>query len=174
MPTTNHIPTVLENNIRWHIEQIAVQVGHADRVKGRAKSGYYKVAILLAAAVVEALAHIILVRELNKGVALPKGPWECYESHSLPQSYQSGTQLLAICKRRQSIFKLTKKTDFAIVNKISYDLNIFSNAFFKRLEWIRATRNNIHLQGLDRIDRSYTKRQLDSVGYAIDKLIDKI
>ena len=47
-------------NVSWNLEQIAVQVGHAEKVKGRARSGYYKAAIILAASIVEALAYKIL------------------------------------------------------------------------------------------------------------------
>lgn len=168
------MPDIFKANIEWHIELIAVQIGHADKVYGRAKSGYYKVAILLAAAVVEALAHSILKNELAKGIAPPLNSWECYECYDLPQTYQTHACRLAICKRRQSTFQLTEKTDFLRVNKVSQDLHIFSNSFFQKIESVRTMRNRIHLQGLDQIDRSYTKRQLDSVGDVIDKLIDKI
>ena len=143
-------------------------------MRGRAKTGYYKVAILLEAAVVEALAHHILKIKIQGGASIPNGPWECYECYTLPQIYQQGVDKLAICKRRILVFRLTNKTDFAKVNKICKDLNIFSNSFFKKIERIRTMRNRIHLQGLDQIDRSYTMKQVDSVGYVINKLIDKL
>lgn len=174
MPNGRRFPPVLKENIMFNIELIGVQVRNALRVQGRARSGYYKVAILLAAAIAEALAHQVLKMRLESGTAPPNNPWECYECHDLPQSHQQATFKLAICKRRQLPFDLTARTDFARVNKVCLDLGIFSEQFFRKIERVRDLRNRIHLQGLDQVDRSYTKRQLMSVSYVLNKLLDKL
>ena len=174
MPQVEQIPATLRANVNLVLNQIVIQVRHADNVRGRARSGYYKVAILLAATVVEALAHSILKLKLNDGATPPLGGWECYESYNLPKSHQPTTHLLSVCKRRKSVFRLTNKTDFVRVNETCRDLGIFSSNFFQKIDRVRIMRNRIHLQSLNRVDSSYTKKQLDSVGYVINKLIDKI
>ena len=60
---------VFDKNVEWNLVQIAVQVGHAEKVRTRARSGYYKSAIMLAAAIVEALAYKIL--EKNSLMDMP-------------------------------------------------------------------------------------------------------
>ena len=167
---------ILKANVIWHFELIGVQIKHADTVKGREKSGYYKVAILLASATAEALAHAVLRAKLAEGILPPSGGWECYESYFLPDSHQNQNTpfRLSICKRHKVIFELTDKTDFIRVNEVSKELGIFSEAFFKKMEKVRKMRNKIHIQSLDSVDRSYNKEQLDSIGYVVNKLIDKL
>lgn len=174
MSQPGQLSTTLKANVSLVLGQIAIQVRHATKVRGRARSGYYKVAILLAATVVEALAHSILKSKLDGGARLPPGGWECYESHDLPASHQPTGHRLSICKRRQLPFQLTNKTDFIRVNEACRDLGVFSGAFFKKVDRVRTMRNRIHLQSLNRVDSSYTKSQLDSVGYVVSKLIDKV
>ena len=81
----NMVPTetdVFWENIHWNIDQIAVQQAQAEKVNGRAKSGYYKAAILLASSVVEALAYKLLEQEIARlpEDRLPLQDWECFES----------------------------------------------------------------------------------------------
>ncbi|HKC14489.1 MAG TPA: hypothetical protein VKC89_00775 [Patescibacteria group bacterium] len=170
MPLT----ATLKSNIEWNIVQISLQINHANSVNGKAKSGYYRVSILLAAAVAEALAHTLLKDKLDGGMIPPDEGWECFETHDLPDSHQPTTHRLSVCKRRKLPFQLTNKTDFVKVNKISKDLGIFSNAFFVKMDKVRILRNKIHLQSLTIVDRSYNKDQLDSIGYVIGKLLNKI
>lgn len=174
MPSVVRISDTLRGNIDFSIKQIIAQTVHAKSVKGRARSGYYKVAILLAAAIAEALAHTILKEKLDGGVTPPPGAWECYECHDLPPSHQPTTHHLSICKRRRTLFQLTYNTDFIRANEMCRDLGIFSNAFYKKMERVRTTRNRIHLQSLSSADRSYNKKQLDSISNVVNKLIDKV
>jgi hypothetical protein len=159
-------------NVKWNLEQIAVQVGHAERVKGRARSGYYKAAIVIAASIVEALAYKIL--EKNKILEMPLEDWECKNSHLLPENFvvSSGSRL-SICERIQQKFLLTKFTDFKKVNEICLKLKLFSKKFFNKIEKVRKLRNKIHIQGLDAIDRSYRKKELEFVSSVINELLSK-
>lgn len=160
------------DNINWNIDQISVQTSHAESVKGRARSGYYKAAIILAASVVEALAYRLL--EVNQGKEMPFEDSDCYESITLPASLlpdQAGYNLM-ICKRTKKRFKLESRTDFSKVINISFKLSLFSHKFKLKLDKIRELRNKVHIQGLKDTDRSYTKKELESVSYAINKLIE--
>ena len=90
-------------NVQWNLEQVAVQVGHAERVKARARSGYYKSAIILAAAITEALAYKLL--EQNNNLEMPLEDWQCIHSNFLPQTYKSTKgNTLSICERIQPRF----------------------------------------------------------------------
>lgn len=115
-------------NVKWNLEQVAVQVGHAEKVKGRARSGYYKAAIMLAASIVEALAFKILSKSK---LEMPLGDWQCKNSSFLPIFCQSKNKnRLSVCERIQPIFKLERKTDFKKVNEVCLKLGIFSQKSF--------------------------------------------
>jgi hypothetical protein len=164
---------VFKKNVQWNIEQIGVQVGHAERVKARARSGYYKSAIILAAAVVEALAYKLLEQKSN--LAMPLEDWKCVNSQFLNASFKSERgERLCICERIRPKFKLDNKTDFIKVNKICLDLKIFTRQFFDKIEKVRKLRNKIHIQCLSCLGRSYTKQELEFVSSIMDKLLAKI
>lgn len=160
-------------NVQWNLEQIAVQVGHAEKVKTRARSGYYKSAIILAAAIVEALAYKIL--EENNTSKMPSEDWQCIRSSFLPQYYKSNNgERLSICERVKPQFKLSKQTDFKKVNEVNFALKTFSKKLFNKIEKVRKLRNKIHIQGLDNLDRSYTKQELESISSVMNELLSKI
>lgn len=160
-------------NVQWNLEQVAVQVGHAERVKTRARSGYYKSAIILAAAIVEALAYKIL--EQNNSLEMPLEDWRCVRSNLLREQYKSDKgERLSICERVQPRFKLNRQTDFKKVNEICLDLKLFSKKFFNKIEKVRKLRNKIHIQGLSDLDRSYRKSELEFISSVMNDLLSKI
>lgn len=160
-------------NVQWNLEQVAVQVGHAERVRTRARSGYYKSAIILAAAIVEALAYKIL--EQGNSLEMPLEDWQCVRSSFLSQQYKSNRgERLSICERIKPKFKLSKQTDFKKTNEVCLALKIFSKKLFDKIEKIRKLRNKIHIQGLDNLDRSYTKSELEFISSAMNELLDKV
>ncbi len=163
---------IFKQNVNWNIDQIAVQVAQAEKVKGRAKSGFYKAAIILAASVIEALAFKLL--ETNEKLEMPLEDWDCVESNPLPKKYIIDGAQLSICKRVQQKFKLKKHTDFKKVNEVAQKLNIFSKSFFNKIEKVRELRNKIHIQGLNRPDRSYTKKELEFISSVMVELLDKL
>ncbi len=159
-------------NIKWNLEQIVVQFRHAEKVKGRARSGYYKAAIMLAASVVEALAFKVLS---GSNLKMPLGDWQCKNSSFLPEFCQSKNGCkLSVCERNQTVFKLERNTDFKKVNEICLEIKIFSEQFFKKIEKVRILRNKIHIQGLGNIDRSYTKMELEFISSVMAELLNKL
>jgi hypothetical protein len=161
-------------NVEWNLEQVAVQVGHAESVKGRARSGYYKAAIIITASIVEALAFKVL--EKNKVLEMPLEDWECKNSFLLPKNCvaNSSKSRLSVCERSQRKFALTTHTDFKKVNEVCLKLQIFSNKFFNKIERVRKSRNKIHIQGLDSTDRSYRKKELEFISSVMNELLNKL
>ena len=166
------MPTeTFRTNVEWNITQIAVFIYHAENTNGRARSGYYKAAIMLAASIAEAIAFKIL--EKNSNLVMPLEEWKCIYSNPLPVKYKSDRDNpLSICERLQPRFTLSKQTDFIKVNEVCQKLQLFDNRLFKKIEKVRTLRNKIHIQGLGNIDRSYTKKQLEFVSSVIDNLVE--
>lgn len=165
---------VLFKNVSWNIQQAAVQYEHARHVRVRARSGYYKLAILLIASVVEAIAHLLLQKHIDNGVELPTTGYECYSCHALPKSFYSDKEELVICKRRKPDFRLTTQTDFQAVNRVSLKVGLFSKRFYNKIEKVRKLRNKIHIQSLNFVDRSYTKSDLEYVSSVLSEILKKI
>lgn len=163
-------------NLEWNLNQMIVQSEQAKNVNGRARSGYYKSAILLGCSVAEALAHRLLSKRMGalKTEDVPFDDWECFDSKPLPDNYPAEGIKLAICRRRRPRFVLSDQTIFKRVNEMCQKIGIFSVSEFEKIEWLRKEmRNKIHLQGLSDIERSWTKKDLDRVSSVIVFLVDK-
>ena len=165
---------ILLENVVWNIEQIAVQYKHATEVRGKARSGYYKISIILACSIVEALAYVLLQRAIARGIEMPVLKTEYFDCQLLPKCFISDNNgRLVICKKRTPIFKLDTLTTFKEVNIISKKVGLFSKRLrlYNKLERIRQMRNKIHLQGLGFVDKSYTRKDLEYVSSAIEALL---
>jgi hypothetical protein len=80
MPSVLVDEATLRQNIDWNIGLIATQVGHANSAKTRARSGYYKLAIIIAASIIEALVHLLLRRTVGDEGGISTGEKETYEA----------------------------------------------------------------------------------------------
>lgn len=167
------ITETFRKNIVWNLNQVTVQVGHAENVKGRAKSGYIKAAVVIAAAVTEALVYQLL--NDNQHLAMPIEDLKCINSHPLPPEYKGENgEMLSICQRIRPKFELNKYTDLYRTNKICFDLGLYPKTIYEKVEKIRKLRKKLHIQGLEQVDRSYTTKELDLIGSVINYLIGKV
>jgi hypothetical protein len=66
----------LRENVNWNIELIATQLEHVQKAKGRARSGYYKLAVIIGASIVEAFVHVLLLNNIQDGEILKTGKRE--------------------------------------------------------------------------------------------------
>jgi hypothetical protein len=163
--------SVLRKNIEWNLSLMIVQIHHAGNVKTRARSGYYKMAYIIGASIVEALVHAILRKHLGENGVLDLGEKETYECSALPASYYPKDEILVIAKQRDVVLPINKNPDFGKMNKACLRSTFISRRLFQRVEKIRKNRNKLHLQGVLCIDRSYTLKDVKDVSDAVDQLI---
>ena len=152
----------LRANIQWNIGLMIVQLRHAQKAKGRARSGYYKLDFMIGASIVEALVHALLLREIGEDGTIKTGKKEIYGCSPLPSNfYRSPEEELVIAKRRDEVISLRRNTDFVILNRVCLNKGLFTKKFFDKVESIRTGRNKIHIQGLSYVDRSYTQHDME-------------
>lgn len=166
---------ILGENIVHAVSLTAVQLDHAEKVKGRAKSGYYKVACQQLAPIVEALAYSLLDREVRRGKDLPaNADWEYFDAHPLPKKFITDRDRWYLCKRRREKVHLSPKLDFSKIIDFSEKMGIYKTkkGLARRCHWVRDLRNRIHLQGLDDVDRRYNKATVDKISKTIEDLMN--
>lgn len=161
---------VFWSNIGWHLEQTVVQIQHANNVRGRARSGYYKAALLFSSAIIEALAHRILQRAIDTGLTTPEQS-EDYEHHLLPGQFAVDGYRVVVCKRKKVNFRLLPNTDFVRVNQVAKEMSVFPKRLYNKVERIRRLRNKIHLQGLNYVDRKHRLHQVDYIADVMVALV---
>jgi len=165
----------LRANIQWNVGLTIVQLRHAQQAKGRARSGYYKSAFMIGASIVEALVHTLLLREIGEDGTVKTGAKEIYECSPLPRSfYRSPDEGLVIAKRRDEIISIRRNTDFVVLNRACFAKGLFTKKFFDAVEAIRTTRNKIHIQGLQYVDRSYTQHDVEKTGRIMNELLGRL
>ncbi len=142
----------------------------ANKVKAKARSGYYKSGIIIASSVVEGLMYKKLEKGINTTKTLKSSHYKGY--NILPKQFVSKDgNRICLCERIEEIFSLGKQTDFKRINETCLKLEIISKETFIKLEKIRQLRNKLHIQSLEKVDRSYTKKELEFVLRVLNKLM---
>jgi len=172
MPVSN---AVLNKNIQATLEDILVQIGHANDVNGRARTGYYKTSVLLAASVVEALLYHLLEKECTANPSLYGQVKSLTHKQRLElnKTTFSTTKTFWICEVIEVNFVL-RKANFQAMNKFAKQTNIISPRLFNSLEFVRETRNKIHLQSLSSSSRQFNARTVDRIARVMDQVYNKI
>jgi hypothetical protein len=165
----------LRDNVNWNVELIANQLKHAQLAKGRARSGYYKLAVIIGASIVEAFVHLLLLNNIKDGEVLRTGKKETYECSPLPKNfYRVPGEELVIAKRRDEIISIKGNTDFVILNRVCLEKGLFTKRFFRKVEAVRTIRNKVHIQGLGYVDRSYTRHDVEKIAMIANELLNKL
>jgi hypothetical protein len=76
-----------------------------------------------------------------------------------------------IAKQRDEVIPIGRNPDLGRMNKACLIQGIYDEALSIKIDKVRKTRNKIHLQGVDHVDRSYTKRDLKSVSDVMQSLL---
>jgi hypothetical protein len=162
MPVAN---VVLARNIKATIGDAIVQVTHAQQVKTRARTGYYKVAILLMASTVEALLYDIIDTKCTADPSL----WKTvqYRRYTRVDDIK-GVNIglphdLYICRQDMQDFQLGEKAMLKQMNIFCRDAKFISKKLSKDIDYVMKKRNEIHLQGLTTTNRNYTAAMLERV-----------
>lgn len=176
MPSSSRISdSVLDKNIQATIYDISTQVGHALNVSGRARTGYYRVAALLAASVVEALLYHLIEKESTRDPSILSHVPTTKQSRllSLNGTTLGTTKTLWIAE--------VEKKDFTLKGAMLSDMNDFclkTGLIGPRLHasicFVRDKRNEIHLQGSGTTSRSFNGQTLDRIAKVMVQLYNKL
>ncbi len=171
------VADALFRNLLNTISDVAVQMAHARAVKGRARSGYYRVAFLLTASMVEAVLHDYIIamcnhdKDLIKKVRRMRASKGATALIKLHPEKMGTTKELWICEIDRE--KIDKLSSFSGMNDISLEMGIINKRLYSSLERIRKQRNEIHLQTLENANRKYTKQMVESAGKVFLNIIDR-
>lgn len=168
--------SVFWHNLRVTVSDITTQVVHARSVRGRARTGYYKVAILLSASIVEGLLHKLLEASITIDPTLlsrSKHKEQKY-LHTLPKNTLGLTKDLIVCEVETKDFDFSPRTNFNSLNNFCLEVGIINIRLHKSIKYTIGKRNEIHLQGLDNKTRRFNRQMLQKAGIAMEQLVGKI
>lgn len=167
---------ILEKHILQTFNDASTQVRHALQVKGRARSGYYRAAILLSSAVVEAVLYdfidVMCQRQplLVQRVKRFKKTKEAIALIELPKTQIGSLKELWICEINRA--KIDRTHGFKDMNDFALELGIISKRLYNRLEFVCNKRNEIHLQTLASSSRNYNSKSVDKISDVFLRLLN--
>jgi hypothetical protein len=176
MPNSSRISdSVLDTNIQATIYDISTQVGHALTVSGRARTGYYRVASLLAASIVEALLYHLIEKESARDPSILNRVQSTKQTRllSLNSATLGTAKTLWIAE--------VEKNDFTLKGAMLNDMNDFclktgliGPRLYASINFVRDKRNEIHLQGSGTASRRFNGQTLDRIAKVIVQLYNKL
>jgi hypothetical protein len=170
MPTA--VDPILVENIKMTLKDVVVQVGHAQNVKGPARTSYYKMGTLLLASSVEAMLHDIIKCAMTNDPNLAKRVQkkDLRKIHPLPSATLGTSKSLFVCEEVFEDFRLDKTTLLGSMNTFAKKTGLINKSQFNRIDSIRQKRNEIHLQGRPSTSRSFTLRHIRSTSKILEEL----
>jgi hypothetical protein len=175
MPEVDEGNPILVKHMLQTFDDIAVQVRHAQQVRGRARSGYYRAAILLTSALVEAMLHDFIKNRLKGDPSLIKKVKAFNKSKGvttlveLPKQTLGTSKELWICEVDRE--KMDKMYGFKSMNDYALELGIINKRLYSSLEFVRKKRNEIHLQTIDSSGRNFNRQILNRVSDTLNKIL---
>lgn len=176
MPPSPISNTVLARNIDIALTEAIVQISHAEQVGTRARTGYYKVAMLLLASVIEAqLHHLIILHEANDSTIFDgHGKKKLVKIAQLNSANLGTTKALFICEEVIESFKLSKHTLLAAMNDFCLANSFIPARLKANIDSVKDKRNELHLQSLRTVSRTFTRDMIDKAGYTVAELFELI
>lgn len=161
-------------NFERRVAAITIQLDHAEDsgVSTKAKSSYYRSAIILLCSLIEAVTFLVVRKNVpaSKVIKTTKyyNPVQGLSEHAL------GTQKkLHICECKYKDLKIEDAT-FGELLIFLKNKTVLSTTEYKLLNSVRIERNKIHMQGVDGHDTGYTKRKFNNLSRALPIILKKI
>lgn len=178
MPSHPFSSDIFEKNLGYTFDDISVQIAHAQDVSGRARTGYYRVAILLAASCVEATLYEYITKACTQNPTVLQRVRKFNSKRGvttlvkLPKSELGTTKELWICEIERTLVDRT--TSFREMNDFALEARLISPKLHKSLEYVRKKRNDIHFQTLQTTERHYNGQMLERVASVFLRVLSKL
>lgn len=167
-------PSILKFHIKETLKDIATQLNHASQVRGRARTGYYKVCQLLLTSILEVLLYRFIEELVAADSTLPsKFSQNCtIERHKLPPSVFGKN--FSITETVTKDFDLSVRSNVTSMNLFCYRTGKISLSLHKKIKSVIDARNKIHLQGLTNSSRRYNMQMLITATRTVNELQAKV
>lgn len=168
---------ILAKNIEITIGDIIRLLDDAAHVNTRARTVYYKCALLFAASILEALVYDFVKChcQLKPSLLSQVDSKKLNYLQPLSSAMLGTSKKLVIAEEVHDPATIKKVTyNSKPMNRFCLDSGLVDKGLFDELEYARKKRNQIHLQTLDSTSRSYTIKMIDRVGLAIEVMYGKL
>ena len=165
--------SVLQENIGWNMRQASLFYRDAEDVPTKDRSRYYKASSLFVASVIEAMVFVI-VKDFcdTHPESMAKQSLYSYQPlYRLPSRLlKDGAGSIVLYEERKKDFTWKGIVDFQALNRMGLRCGLFNKGLYNTLEKVRERRNRVHLQSLQEKHHRFTRRDVDYMFSAFEKL----
>ena len=150
----------LKNNLDTTFQHIVELTAIVDRYDKVLSSSFRKTIIIYTASIIEALLLWKLKKRLKAKKVELSDEWKYYNIKIL---HKINTSEEIICGRRKKEKRRVGKLDLVRIIDLCVQYKIITKQFSIKVHEVRQLRNRLHIGGLAKIEKEYTKEDLNFV-----------
>lgn len=159
---------IIRSNVALSFQYIIFLISLVDELHAEhtsISSSMYKDMIVHTGTIIEACLHYSLRKFIDAGIIKSSEVMpEIKKDVLVKLIYQlDDGQQIRLIKKQVSSEKLKVTTTFKVINDATKKADILDPDLYKKIEYVRELRNNIHVSGLSAIDDGYDKKITDKV-----------
>ena len=157
---------VLRKNLDLVFDYIVelISVSESNRYENTIISSFRKTIIVYTATIIEALLLWKLKEKVKGNVIELKEDWRYKDIKKIHTLEKNPLEEIIWCKRIKEIEKKKiSKLNLIETNRLCKKYKIITENDFKNVEKVRDLRNRLHIGGLKKLEKSYTKNDLEFV-----------
>ena len=160
----SHFPfidnSVLRNNLDVTFQHIVELATIADKYDKILSSSFRKTIIIYTASIIEALLLWRLKKKVKATKVKLSDEWKFYDIKIL---YKISVSEEVVGAKRKKEKKEIKKLDFVRIIDLCVKYKIVAKQFSEEIHKVRKLRNRLHIGGLAKAEKEYTKKDLKFV-----------
>ena len=157
---------ILRKNLDFVFDYIIelISVSESNRYEGEIISSFRKTIIVYTATIIEALLLWKLKEKVKGNIIELKENWKYKDIKKIHTLEKNPLEEIVWCKRTKEIEKKKiSKLNLIETNRLCKKYRIITENDFKNVEEVRDLRNRLHIGGLKKLEKGYTKNDLEFV-----------
>ena len=152
--------SVLRKNIeRVFRDVFSLEFMLTEEISSEMVSCLRKTIVIYTASIIEALVLWKIKQEIREEKVVLKNEWRYYD----PKLIHITDEYEIIWAKRKEEERSVAKLDFNAMLRVCKDEKIFGKRLFEDLDSVRKMRNEIHIDGLEDVVKTYQQRKVDFV-----------
>ena len=156
-----------------HIIEL-ISISESNKYRNAIISSFRKTIIIYTATIIEALLLWKLKERIKKNDIELKEYWKYRDIKKIHTLKENPLEEIVWCKRKLEIEnKKLSKLNLVEINRICKKYRIITENDFKNVEKVRDLRNRLHIGGLKKLEKGYTRNDLEFV-FSVAKRIKEL
>ena len=170
MKKNSNFPFINDSILRKNLDIVfdhiieLISVSESNKYEDAIISSFRKTIIIYTATIIEALLLWKLKEKVKENIIELKEDWKYKDVRKIHTLEKNPLEEIVWCKRiKEAEKKKLSKLNLVETNRLCKKYKIITENDFKNVEKVRALRNRLHIGGLKKLEKGYTKNDLEFV-----------